>query len=210
MSAQTALMRFRMSKIMHFEIGADDPKRAIKFYENVFGWKSQKYEGGNMDYWLVMAGEKAEPGINGAIQPRTGLPQSVINTIMVESIDETINKITENGGKIVVPKMEIPKVGVMVYFQDTEGNIFGAMQADSPIRSGWNRYRANTSPYLFIAQKTNMASHQCICQTVVNPDIQPAPSGKRYHVWFHGNKNPIRSRTSRGHREDYNNGGCVI
>jgi predicted enzyme related to lactoylglutathione lyase len=119
-----------MSKIMHFEIGADDPKRAIKFYEKVFGWKSQKYEGGNMDYWLVMAGEKAEPGINGAIQPRTGLPQSVINTIMVESIDETINKITENGGKIVVPKMEIPKVGVMVYFQDTEGNIFGAMQAD--------------------------------------------------------------------------------
>jgi predicted enzyme related to lactoylglutathione lyase len=119
-----------MSKVAHFEIGADDPKRAMKFYEKVFGWVSQKYEGGNMDYWLVTAGEKDEPGINGAIQPRTQLGQSVINTIMVKSIDETIEKITENGGAIVVPKMEIPKVGVMVYFRDTEGNIFGAMQAD--------------------------------------------------------------------------------
>ena len=119
-----------MSKVMHFEIGADDPKRAMIFYEKVFGWKSQKYEGGNMDYWLVTAGEKSEPGIDGAIQPRTQLGQSVINTIMVASIDETIEKITENGGVIIVPKMEIPKVGVMIYFQDTEGNIFGAMQAD--------------------------------------------------------------------------------
>lgn len=83
-----------------------------------------------MDYWLVTAGEKTEPGIDGAIQPITQLSQSVINTIMVASIDETFEKITENGGVIVVPKMEIPKVGVMVYFQDTEGNIFGAMQAD--------------------------------------------------------------------------------
>lgn len=83
-----------------------------------------------MDYWLVTAGEKSEPGINGAIQARTQLPQSVISTIMVDSIDDTITKIIENGGQIVVPKMEIPKVGVMVYFQDTEGNIFGAMQSD--------------------------------------------------------------------------------
>ena len=49
---------------------------------------------------------------------------------MVESIDDTITKIIENGGQIIVPKMDIPKVGVMVYFQDTEGNILGAMQAD--------------------------------------------------------------------------------
>lgn len=119
-----------MPKVMHFEISADDPKRAMDFYDKVFGWKYQKYEGGNMDYWLVTAGDKSEPGINGAIQPRTQLPQPVISTIMVDSIDATVTKIIENGGRIIVPKMDIPKVGVMVYFQDTEGNIFGAMQAD--------------------------------------------------------------------------------
>jgi uncharacterized protein len=118
-----------MPKIMHFEIAADDPKRAMAFYEKVFGWNYQKYGDSTMDYWLVTAGEKDEPGINGAIQARTQLPQSVISTIMVSSIDDTIDKIQENGGKILVPKMEVPKVGMLIYFQDTEGNIFGAMQA---------------------------------------------------------------------------------
>jgi predicted enzyme related to lactoylglutathione lyase len=32
-------MRYVMPKIMHFEIAADDPKRAMTFYEKVFGWK---------------------------------------------------------------------------------------------------------------------------------------------------------------------------
>ena len=79
-------------------------------------------------------GEASEPGINGAIQARTQLPQSVITTIMVASIDDIIRKIIDNGGQIVVPKMDIPKIGVLVYFQDTEGNIFGAMQADPNAR----------------------------------------------------------------------------
>ena len=96
---------------MHFEIGADDPKRAMAFYENVFGWKYEKYGDPTMDYWLVTAGEKVEPGINRAIQKRTKLPQSVINTIMVASIDDTIAKITKNGGNMVVPRWKSPKVG---------------------------------------------------------------------------------------------------
>ena len=28
-----------MNRVMHFEIGADDPTRAADFYTNVFGWE---------------------------------------------------------------------------------------------------------------------------------------------------------------------------
>ncbi|HEX6067919.1 MAG TPA: VOC family protein [Nitrososphaera sp.] len=31
-----------MPRPIHFDITADDPKRAIKFYETAFGWKFQK------------------------------------------------------------------------------------------------------------------------------------------------------------------------
>jgi hypothetical protein len=34
------------------------------------------------------------------------------------------------GRPCVVPKMPIPGVGCLAYFKDTEGHIFGAMQAD--------------------------------------------------------------------------------
>ena len=49
-------------------------------------------------------------------------------TIGVESIDKTIAAIEANGGKIVMPKVEIPTVGELIFFEDPEGNIVGAMQ----------------------------------------------------------------------------------
>jgi hypothetical protein len=45
----------------------------------------------------------------------------------VANLDESIKVIEDAGGLCVVP---IPGVGWLAYFKDTEGHIFGAMQAD--------------------------------------------------------------------------------
>ena len=58
-----------MSRVNHFEINADDPERAAKFYANVCGWKIDKWKG-PIEYWLVTTGESDEPGIDGAIMRR--------------------------------------------------------------------------------------------------------------------------------------------
>ena len=34
-----------MARVVHFELPADDPERAIAFYEQAFGWKFEKWEG---------------------------------------------------------------------------------------------------------------------------------------------------------------------
>ncbi len=34
-----------MPKVIHFEIHADGPERAVSFYTKVFGWKAQKRAG---------------------------------------------------------------------------------------------------------------------------------------------------------------------
>ena len=36
-----------MSRIVHFEINADDPQRAVAFYQNVFGWEIKKWRIGS-------------------------------------------------------------------------------------------------------------------------------------------------------------------
>jgi len=59
-----------MPRVVHFEFYVDDPERAVKFYQEVFGWKITKWEG-PVDYWLVTTGEEGEPGIDGAIARRT-------------------------------------------------------------------------------------------------------------------------------------------
>ncbi len=120
-----------MPKVNHFELPADDPKRAIKFYTDVFGWKIDKW--GPEDYWLVTAGPEDERGADGAIQRRKdAIAPYVLNTIGVSSIDDSLKKVTKAGGKVMRPKTNIPGIGDFAYCQDTEGTIFGIIQPIMP------------------------------------------------------------------------------
>jgi predicted enzyme related to lactoylglutathione lyase len=121
-----------MSRVVHFEIPADDPERAIKFYEDAFGWKFEKWEG-LMEYWLVMTGPEDEPGIDGGLARREDPETRVENTIDVASVDEAIAKVETVGGKVIRPKSAVPGVGWLAYCEDTEGNRFGIMQSDPEV-----------------------------------------------------------------------------
>ncbi|HEX7319871.1 MAG TPA: VOC family protein [bacterium] len=123
-----------MPRVIHFEIHADDPQRAVKFYSGVFGWEVQKWTEPT-DYWLLMTG-KDEPGINGAIMKRekplsgSGDIMAFVCTISIDSVEKYSSKIEAAGGKILVPKGPIPGIGWFAQCLDTEGNVFGILQND--------------------------------------------------------------------------------
>ncbi|MFL5802628.1 MAG: VOC family protein [Roseiflexaceae bacterium] len=118
-----------MPRVVHFELSADDPERATKFYSTVFGWQINKWDG-PQDYWLITTGEAGTPGIDGAIMRRMEGGAPVVNTIDVPSVDQFVAKIIANGGALALPKMAIPGVGYVAYCIDTEGTTFGLMQRD--------------------------------------------------------------------------------
>ena len=123
-----------MSRVIHFEIHADDPQRAVNFYQHIFDWQINKWEG-QAEYWLITTGVDTEPGINGAIvhrpQPLNGSDVTAyVCTIDVPSVDDALANIISHGGTIELPKMAVPHVGWLAYAKDTEGNIFGIMQSD--------------------------------------------------------------------------------
>ena len=123
-----------MPRVVHFEIHAADPDRAVNFYKTLFGWTFQKWEG-PMEYWMVTTGPDDQPGINGGLLRRQGEidGQAVIAyvcTVGVENLDGSISTVEASGGSVAVPKMPIPGIGWMAYYKDTEGNIFGMMQED--------------------------------------------------------------------------------
>ena len=118
-----------MSRVVHFEMGVDDPERALAFYGTVFGWKTNKFDGPQA-YWLVTTGPDDQPGINGGIMRRREDMPPTFNTIGVSSVDEVLAKIAANGGTIVMPKFPIPGIGYQAYCKDTEGNMFGIHQFD--------------------------------------------------------------------------------
>lgn len=119
-----------MSKVIHFEICASNVQRAVDFYRRVFGWHIDKW-GGEMEYWLAIAGKDEEPGINGAITPRSESMSGTVNTISVPSLDDALQAVTAAGGKVLTPRMTVPGVGYMAYCLDSEGNQFGVMQEDN-------------------------------------------------------------------------------
>ena len=122
-----------MSRVIHFEIPADNPERAGEFYREVFGWRLEKWRG-PQEYWLITTGPDSQPGINGGLLRRPHPAAGTVNTIGVSSVEDAVARIEKKGGKVAVPKMAIPGVGYLAYCQDTEGNVFGVLQADEAAR----------------------------------------------------------------------------
>lgn len=123
-----------MPRVVHFEIHAGEPERAVGFYQKLFGWNFQKWDG-PMEYWMVITGSDDQPGINGGLLRRQGEidGQAVIAyvcTVDVADVDASLQTALDNGAQVALPKMGIPGVGWLVYCKDTEGNIFGMMQND--------------------------------------------------------------------------------
>ena len=125
-----------MSRVVHFEIHAADPERAVAFYEQVFEWTITKWEG-PVPYWLVKTGDEGERGIDGGLMIRQGPPpeegqpvNAYVCTMDVPDVDAFLQRVSKAGGTIAVPKMPVPGIGWMAYVKDTEGNIFGMMQND--------------------------------------------------------------------------------
>jgi uncharacterized protein len=123
-----------MPRPVHFEIHASDPEVVVAFYEQVFGWKIERW--GEEPYWLIHTGD-GNPGIDGGLVPRRGPAPAVgapvdsfVNTIDVADLDATVTTITGAGGMVVRSKQPVPGIGWQAYFRDPDGNLFGVLQPD--------------------------------------------------------------------------------
>ena len=81
--------------------------------------------------WSRPAMTKIRESMAALTRPREGQSSGTLNTIAVESLDRTISKIEQRGGKICVPKMAIPNVGWLAYAEDPAGNVFGIIEPDT-------------------------------------------------------------------------------
>ena len=123
-----------MPRPVHFEIHATDPERVVAFYEQVFGWKIERW--GDQPYWLITTGD-TNPGIDGGLTPRQGPApaadapvSSFVNMIDVVDLDATLTAIDAAGGTVALDKHAVPGIGWLAYFKDPDNNLFGVMQPD--------------------------------------------------------------------------------
>jgi hypothetical protein len=130
-----------MSRVLHFEIQADDVERAKAFYAAVFDWAFEDWSAvAGTTYWGITTGPADQPGINGGLLGRPAPSgggggggkgtNAYVCTIGVDDYDRTEHKILEAGGMVALPKSALPGMAWQGYYLDTEGNTFGIHQPD--------------------------------------------------------------------------------
>ena len=124
--------------VVHFEIPADDPERAIRFYRELFGWKIDKAPvSGGPEYWSVATvprddkGRPSRPGVNGGLLKRQHAEHTPVNYIGVVSVDQHTEKAKRLGAQVMMSKTAVPGMGWFAWLKDPEGNPFAIWQEDS-------------------------------------------------------------------------------
>ena len=118
------------NNLASFAIHADDVQRCRRFYEAVLGWRFEPW--GPPDFYLVHTGDEENPGVQGLmhkrLEPRgAGGPNCFECNIAVDDLDAVTKAIAKHGGRIIMDSAPVPTVGTLTKFEDTEGNVLGAM-----------------------------------------------------------------------------------
>lgn len=122
-----------MDKVEHFEIPADDIERALKFYKNVFKWELNPVPGAKYTRLLTIKVDQKTVTprgfeVNGAIIKRSKDIVTPVVTISVADMEDSLKRIEEEGGRILIGRTEFGAAGYTAYFKDTEGNVMGLWQ----------------------------------------------------------------------------------
>ena len=107
--------------IVQVEFSAKDLEAAAKFYAALFGWKTESMP--EMNYVTF----EAEGGPGGGFNPLSEQVKAgdVLVYVATDDVQASLAKAESLGGKTLVPKTEIPKIGWFGIFADPTGNMVG-------------------------------------------------------------------------------------
>ena len=118
----------------YFEIHAEDPARAQKFYGELFGWSFTPFPS-DVEYYRISTNEPGamEGGLlkrQGPVTPMQG-PTGFVVTLYVTDLDAMVEKAVAAGALVALPKFPVKAIGWTAYLIDTEKNVFGLFQQDA-------------------------------------------------------------------------------
>jgi len=115
------------NSLCHFELMSGDVERSKEFYGAVFDWK---FDNASMPgYTLVDTGHEPAGGIFAKPSEKSAACMNAY--FKVENIEQSLKIVVQHGGKILVPKTQIPHVGHFAMFADPDGVAIGIMQQGS-------------------------------------------------------------------------------
>jgi hypothetical protein len=109
-----------------FEVAADDPDAAERFYAGLFDWTfapDPVSAGIGLDYRITTAPGSEAP-MGGLTKTQEGMPGHAVFYILVADVAATCTAAEELGGSIVAKEVSPPAGPAFAYLRDPAGNMF--------------------------------------------------------------------------------------
>ena len=117
----------RIGKFVWHEQVSDDPGQAQSFYTQLFGWGTEVFKPGEIDYTMISSGGSTHGGFGKAMEGAP--PPHWLSHVAVENLDETIEKAKSAGGKVAAGPFDMEDVGRMAILVDPQGAYISAYQS---------------------------------------------------------------------------------
>jgi hypothetical protein len=123
-----------------------DPQNAQGFYTELFGWGTEVFKPGEVEYTMISANGQSHGGYGKAMEGAP--PPHWLSHVHVEDLDETIEKAKAAGGKLAAGPFEMGEVGRMGIIGDPQGAYVSAYQplGEGPVPQGifvWDELGTN-------------------------------------------------------------------
>ena len=113
------------------ELSSEDPRATQRFLEGVFEWSFETRAMPQGEYLAY----RAPGGGRGGIRPTrpTEAPAS-LSYVRVDDLSRALKRVQDAGGKVVLPRVDVPGMGSFFWFRAPGGPILACWQ-DAPEES---------------------------------------------------------------------------
>jgi predicted enzyme related to lactoylglutathione lyase len=123
-----------VGKFVWHEQVSSDPAQAQQFYARLFGWGTEVFKPGELDYAMISAGGTTHGGFGKAMEGAP--PPHWLGHVRVEKLEDTIEKAKRAGGKLVAGPFDMSEVGRIAILGDPQGAFFSVYQPEGDGAAG--------------------------------------------------------------------------
>jgi predicted enzyme related to lactoylglutathione lyase len=120
-------------RFVWYDLMTTDPLGAKAFYNQLVGWGTKAWDGGDMPYTMWVAGTEPIGGVGELHEDAraAGAPPHWLAYVAVTDVEASCERAAELGGTVLHPATDIPGAGRFAIVQDPQGAVFAVYHSDT-------------------------------------------------------------------------------
>ncbi len=129
-SLRSSAWKHRHGTISWFEHASKGNKETVPFYEKVFGYSSRTEPMGDSVYTTFYLGDEVVAGLYIMPEMMRDVPPHWLIYFAVNSVDKALEVTVAAKGEILMPKTQVPGIGMFAVIRDPQGAVLGLIEGE--------------------------------------------------------------------------------